>query len=107
MVPCPHAHLVSPIDLQLKGKTVLLVQPYCIRRRRLLYNLKSFGVRILGYQSNPTPGMSAFIADQDWLVGPPDDLDHALGQVQKWLQGTDEGVMRSIDAIWSYDEYGQ
>jgi hypothetical protein len=106
-VPCPHAHLISPIDEDLRGKTILLVQPYCIRRRRLLYNLKSFGVRILGYQSQPTPGMKAFIADEDWLIGPPDDFDQALAAVNEWTNGGKEGEQRSIDAIWSYDEYGQ
>lgn len=109
-VPCPHAHLVTPIiDEELRGKTILLIQPYCIRRRRLLYNLKSLGVRILGYQSNSkSPGMSSFISDQDWLIGPPDDLDHALDAVNEWLEGDEQGgKKRTIDAIWSYDEYGE
>jgi hypothetical protein len=106
-VPCPHAHLISPIDEDLRGKTILLVQPYCIRRRRLLHNLKSLGVRILGYQTQPTLGVKAFIAEEDWLLGPPDDFDQALAAVSKWMNGEKGGEQRCIDAIWSYDEYGQ
>lgn len=70
-------------DPELLGKTVLLILTGSKGRRRVLRSLACSGVRIICY--SPVKNWATeFIADQDWVIGPPDEPDAA--QVCVWVR---------------------
>ena len=116
-------------DPDLAGRCVLLVLHGVKARRRLLRNMRASGVRLLCYAAAVSPWASAYIDDNDWILGPVGDHHMALDAVKSWIKAetlrsqTDQGsesapaasksaierhntITSKIDAVMSYDEYG-
>ena len=97
-------------DPDLAGRCVLLVLHGVKARRRLLRNMRASGVRLLCYAAAVSPWASAYIDDNDWILGPVGDHRMALDAIRSWIKAetlrtqTDQGA--KIDAVMSYDEYG-
>ncbi len=86
------------------GRTLLMVLSGTAGRRRIVQRLQRAGVRLVLYSPHLT-WVTAFVPEQDWILGPVDDAQQALARVQAWVQ-RQPSTKAAIDGVLCVDEFG-